>query len=255
MLNHPQFMPIYDNAIKTMTEIFSSKFRICNQLISQLNDDLGEAMGPVLRLQRSVPFDQVTFEYVLEWNVSFRDNIKNIRSFIPTFTINIVRIEYTISSRRPGDKFLRSRVIVAEFSCLFIKKQGQLTKVDSEVRVFDAPSAGIFEGETKKSAFLGQRWGKLVIFIGALLCAKLDARQEVFTISDESRGIYKKYFQDFKSSISENKDHFELLSSDDLCEHIEKNIKTVFQEIEEDTVFQEMEENPGTWLKYGCKIP
>ena len=238
-------MPIYDNAIKTMTEIFSSKFRICNHLISQLSDDLDSAMGSVGKLQRSKPFDHVRFDYVLEWNVSFRDNVKNIRNFIPTFTINIVRIEYVISTKRPGDAFLRSRVIVAEFSCLFIKKEGQLTQVDSEVRVFDAPCSGIFEGETKKCAFLGQRWGKLIIFIGALLCAKLDARQEVFTISEESRGIYNKYFQDFKSSISEDQDHFELLSSDDLCEHIEKNIKTVFEEMKEDT--------PG--LKYGCKIP
>lgn len=238
--NHTDFAPLYHDTMETLHNLFDptteKNMRLVNATMSAKAMDLSEA---IYRLQdkRSYSTDLVTnksgncitLSYEIEWNISFRDNMKNTRYFIPIITIQIVRIEFPKNS---SSIFLESRIIVAEFSCLLVRVGKTLVGKDSEVRVFEAPCTGVFTNEDKPCAFLKQQWGKTIILLGALFCALLGAKQEVHTISNESRRIYAQYFDDYKSAV--DGDHFELSSSDVLIEHVNQKLKTIFDAISAD---------------------
>ena len=257
-----EMIPMYDNAMQTMHSLFDSNnprnLQLANKCMAEKSMDLGDAMLTLQgnRRRKGVPSiynpdTNIRFSYEIEWNISFRDNIKNQRAFIPTITIQIVRIEFKPTS---SVFFLESRVVVAEFSCLLLrdKDESRLLGVDSEVRVFESPCAGLFQDSPILCAFVGQAWGKVIILLGALFCALLGATQQVHTVSNESRHIYGKYFESFKELQAgrDDDDHFELPSSEALIKCIERELNEIFKDMQNNDDTAEA----GRVMKYNARF-
>ena len=230
--NYTNWKPMYDNAMTTLTELMTSgRIRKCNEVVSELDGELGCVVDNKCRQWPSCKEGR-RHSYHLEWNISFHDNERSIRNFIPTLKIQIVRIEYDSTSI-----FIRSRVVVADYCCMIVNRPEKewpgYTFKDGEVKLYNLPNYGCFVESSptfETQPFDKHGWGRLCVLV-SILCARcMNASEDVHTISDESRKIYSS-FDRFKTNVTDNGDKFELQSSDELYAYTKQLIKEFLQRL------------------------